>query len=333
MITLKKIAEELNVSISTVSKALHDSPEISELTIKRVKELASKHNYRPNQAALNLKKRSTRTIGVIIPNILNYFFAKALLGIEKEAAKQGYNIITCLSNESIEKEKNTLELLSNGSVDGFILSVAEETQVKKDKTHFNSIINQKYPLVIFDRFFDVLNCNKIIGDDFEATYNATNHLIKEGRKNIAVISNIGGLNVASLRIKGYEKAIREAGKETLILNIEASENQEQDIEDFIVKNKNVVDGIIAIDNTSGVIALNKINKIGIEIPKQMSIIGFSSDNVLKFTNPKLSTIDQNPELLGVESVKKMISIINDNADAKPTTTVIKTKLELRGTTL
>ncbi|OIQ24129.1 LacI family DNA-binding transcriptional regulator [Lacinutrix sp. MedPE-SW] len=333
MITLKKIAEELQVSVSTVSKALHDSPEISDVTIAKVKSIAEKYNYRPNQSALNLKKRSTKTIGVIIPNILNYFFAKALLGIEEEATKQGYNIITCLSNESIEKEKKTLDLLSNGSVDGFILSVAEETQVKKDKSHFNNIINQKYPLVIFDRFFDVINCNKIIADDYEATYNATKHLIGEGRTSIALVSNISGLNVANLRINGYNEALKETQQEPIILNIKNPDNQEQEIEDFIKANKNKVDGIIAIDNTSGVIILNKALKLNISIPKDLSLIGFSSNNVLKFTNPKLSTIEQNPELLGAASVKKVIEIINSNTKIKPTTSIIKTTLELRETTL
>ena len=333
MITLKKIAEELQVSVSTVSKALHNSPEISEATIEKVKEIAEKYNYRPNQSALNLKKRSTKTIGVIIPNILNFFFAKALLGIEEEATKQGYNIITCLSNESIEKEKKTLDLLSNGSVDGFILSVAEETQVKKDKSHFNNIINQNYPLVIFDRFFDVINCNKIIADDYEATYNATKHLISEGRQNIALVSNISGLNVANLRINGYNEAINEAKQKPLILNIENPENQEQEIEAFIKMHKNKVDGIIAIDNTSGVIILNKAQKLKINIPKQLSLIGFSSSNVLKFTNPKLSTIEQNPELLGAASGKKVREIINSDTKIKPTTSIIKTTLNLRETTL
>ena len=124
MVTLKQLAKELNVSISTVSKALNNSEEIGEDTVRRVKELAKLYNYRPNKVALSLKNNKTRTIGVIIPNILNRFLAKVLFGIESEATKQGYNIITCISNESLEKEKESLQLLANGSVDGFILSVA-----------------------------------------------------------------------------------------------------------------------------------------------------------------------------------------------------------------
>ena len=124
-VTLKQLALELNVSISTVSKALKNSYEINETTIKKVKALAKKYNYKPNKIALNLKNRQSKTIGVIIPNILNYFFAKVLLGIEQEANNRGYQIIICLSNNHYQKEVDCLNLLCDGSVDGFILSIAK----------------------------------------------------------------------------------------------------------------------------------------------------------------------------------------------------------------
>ncbi|MEE2801014.1 MAG: LacI family DNA-binding transcriptional regulator, partial [Bacteroidota bacterium] len=130
MITLKDLANTLGVSVSTVSKALKDSPEISQDTIKRVKEIAKELNYRPNTLALSLKNRQTKTLGVIIPDILNPFFANTLYGIEQQANKLGYNIITCISNESFTKENDSINLLSNGSVDGFILSISQETQAK-----------------------------------------------------------------------------------------------------------------------------------------------------------------------------------------------------------
>ena len=135
MITLKDLAATLGVSVSTVSKALKDSPEISKDTIARVKEIAKELNYRPNTLALSLKNRKTKTIGVIIPDILNAFFARILYGIEQESTALGYNIITCLSNESFEKENNSLHLLANGSVDGFIMSIAEETQSNGEVKH------------------------------------------------------------------------------------------------------------------------------------------------------------------------------------------------------
>jgi len=159
MITMKELASKLNVSVSTVSKALNDSPEISPNTIKRIKELANLYNYKPNRIALNLKTSRTKTIGVVIPDILNPFFAKVLLGIESEAAKLGYNIITCLSNEVMQKEKDSLSLLSNGSVDGYILSVSEETQTHNTSDHFEYYINEGLPIVMFDRVVENIDCD------------------------------------------------------------------------------------------------------------------------------------------------------------------------------
>src|SRR6476620_3454695 len=145
--TLKQIAKELHVSVSTVSKALNDSPEISEQTKTKVQEYAKLKNYKPNVIGLNLKNRKTKTIGVIIPNILNSFFAKVFTGIEKVADEKGYNVITCISNESLDKEMHTLDMLSNGTIDGFILSVSEEAQKLGEFGHFKDIISGGTPIV------------------------------------------------------------------------------------------------------------------------------------------------------------------------------------------
>ena len=173
--TLKQIAKELDVSVSTVSKALNDSPEISEKTKTRIKEYAKLKNYKPNVIGLNLKNRKTKTIGVIIPNILNSFFAKVFSGIEKVADEKGYNVITCISNESLEKEINTLEMLSNGTIDGFILSVSEEAQKLQEYNHFKEIISEGTPIVMFDRIADEVECDKVVVDDFDSALNATQH--------------------------------------------------------------------------------------------------------------------------------------------------------------
>ena len=208
-ITLKLLADELGLSISTVSKALKDSYEINEKTIARVKALAKKYNYRPNRMALSLKSSKTKTIGVIIPNILNYFFSKVLLGLEEEANKHGYHIIICLSNNQYQKESESLQLLSDGSVDGFILSIAKETQLKKHNSHFKDIIKQGYPIVMFDRVSDKIECDKVIINDFDAAYDATSYLLNQGRKKIALLSTINDLNIGKLRRDGYRKALKD----------------------------------------------------------------------------------------------------------------------------
>ena len=204
--TLKQIAQEFGVSISTVSKALSDSPEISEATKIKIQEYAALQNYKPNSIAKNLKNQRTNTIGVIIPNILNPFFAKVFSGIEKVALEKGYNVITGISNESLKKEQQVMDMLNNGTIDGFIVAIAEETQSFKEYKHFKDIMNSGTPIVMFDRVADGINCDKVVVDDFDSAYDATTHLIKLGSKKIALLSTIHNLSVGKLRFEGYQKA-------------------------------------------------------------------------------------------------------------------------------
>ena len=156
-VTLKQIAKELDVSISTVSKALKNSIEISEDTRQKVQAFAKLYNYRPNNIALSLKNRKTKTIGVIIPEIVHHFFSKVISGIEKQALSRGYNVIVGLSNESFSNEVINMEMLANGSIDGFILSVSKETMLLQDYHHLTETINQGMPVVMFDRVINEIN--------------------------------------------------------------------------------------------------------------------------------------------------------------------------------
>ena len=334
MVTLKQLAEQLNVSVSTVSKALHESEEISKETIERVKALAKQLNYQPNKVALSLKSNKTKTLGVIIPNILNHFFAKVLYGIEEEATKKGYDIIICISHESYAKELQSLEVLGNGSVDGFILSIAEETQIKNQSQHIESVVQQGIPVVMFDRVADNVDCDKVIIDDFGAAYEATKHLLDEGRKQIVLLSNIEELSVGKLRVNGYLKALEEAPKyrnKPIVINIGKDADIELAIEEMFKKHPKV-DGILSIDNTTGVVALHKALKKGIDVPKALSIIGFSDENVLPFTEPKLSTISQHAMDIGKASVDLILERIKSKSASESRVKTIKTNLVFRSTT-
>ena len=227
-ITIKELSKILEVSISTVSKALNDSYEISVSTKEKIQKYAKANNYKPNFNALSLKNRQTKTIGIIIPNMLNYFFAQVFNGIEKVANKRGYKIISCISNESFKKEVETIEMLSNGSIDGFILSLAEETVSKNNFSHFKEVLDNGTPIVMFDRVAHDVLCDKVIVDDFDATYNATKSLIDEGRKYIAFVSNINDISVGKLRERGYNKAILENGNlEPLVLKIKNKDDHQK----------------------------------------------------------------------------------------------------------
>ena len=334
MVTLKQLAKELNVSISTVSKALNNSEEIGEETIRRVKELAELYDYKPNKVALSLKQNKTKTIGVIIPDILNHFLAKVLFGIEREATKYGYNIITCISNESLQQEKESLHLLANGSVDGFILSVAEETQVKNEIEHFKKTISQGLPIVMFDRVAHDVLCDKVIVDDFEATYNATKSLQLEKRKNIAFISTIDGLSVGKLRERGYNKAILEStNHQPLILKIKKKDDQQKKIIALFKKNK-TIDGVIAADSSSGIIAINAAIKFGLKVPKDISVIGFASKADSSHAIPQLTTIRQHAKEIGAFAAQLLIDrLLNKGVEEDVKTKIVKTTLVKNKSTL
>lgn len=333
--TLKQIAKELGVSVSTVSKALNDSPEISEQTKIKIKEYAKLKNYKPNVIGLNLKNRKTKTIGVIIPNILNSFFAKVFSGIEKVADKKGYNVITCISNESLEKEIHTLEMLSNGTIDGFILSVSQEAQKLQDYSHFSAIINDGTPIVMFDRIADEVECDKVVVDDFDSALNSTQHLINLGCKNIALISSVDNLSVGKLRADGYLKALKDNNipiNEKIILRTDSEDDMKSKI-DAIFDQK--IDGIFALDENDSVAALRVGLKKGYRVPEDISIIGFA-DGILasRRLSPSLTTVSQHGIEIGEVAAKRLISRLEEKEGETSDyeTIVIKTKLKEREST-
>ena len=334
--TLKQIAKELNVSVSTVSKALNDSPEISEQTKTKIKEYAKLKNYKPNVIGLNLKNRKTKTIGVIIPNILNSFFAKVFSGIEKVADSKGYNVIMCISNESLEKEAHTLEMLSNGTIDGFILSVSEEAQKQNNYDHFKEIINDGTPIVMFDRIAEGIDCDKVIVDDFDSALDSTQRLIDLGCKNIALLSSVDNLSVGKLRFEGYLKALEKNNipvNTNLIIRTDSEEDLKVQMEEVFANNK--IDGIFALEENDSVAALRMGLKKGYKIPEELCIIGFA-DGILasRRLSPSLTTVSQHGIEIGEEAAKLLIKRLEDDSEEEPPyeTKVIKTVLKERETT-
>jgi LacI family transcriptional regulator len=333
--TLKQIAKELNVSVSTVSKALNDSPEISDQTKIRIKEYAKLKNYKPNVIGLNLKNRKTKTIGVIIPNILNSFFAKVFSGIEKVADEKGYNVIMCISNESFDKEAHTLEMLSNGTIDGFVLSVSEEAQKLNDYSHFASIINDGTPIVMFDRIAEGIECDKVVVDDFNSAVNATQRLIDLGCKNIALFSSVDNLSVGKLRTDGYLKALKDnniAINKNIILRTDSEDDLNFRVQEL--SETCAIDAIFALEESDSVAALKYGLKRGNKIPEELSIIGFA-DGILasRRLSPSLTTVSQHGVEIGEVAAKLLIDRLESEEENKPyETVVIKTKLKEREST-
>jgi LacI family transcriptional regulator len=332
--TLKQISKELGFSISTISKALSDSPEISENTKRKIKEFAQLKNYKPNSMAKNLKNQETKTIGVIIPNILNPFFAKVFVGIEKIANEKGYNLITYIANESFKKEKHALDLLSNGSVDGFILSVAEETQKLNEYLHFKDTINNGYPIVMFDRISNDVQCDKVVVNDYESAFDATEYLIKKGCKNIALFSCIEDLSVGKLRQKGYEDALKKheiSKNESIILSKNNEESFNEKIE-AVLKN-NTIDGVFGLDEHASTYALKIALKLNKKIPEEIKIIGFADGNWSRRLTPSLSTVSQHAPAIGEKAATLLIDTLTQKDEFyKYETYVLKTELREREST-
>lgn len=335
--TLKQIAKELGVSVSTVSKALSNSPEISEPTKIKVQEFAKLKNYKPNNIAVNLKSKRSKTIGVIIPNILNPFFAKVFSGIEKAANARGYNVITCISNESLKKEITAMDMLSNGTIDGFILSVADETQKEHEFKHFKDAIADDIPIVMFDRISEDVNCDKVIVDDFDSAVNAVSHLIKTGCKNIALISNIDNLSVGQLRAEGYLEALKANGvaiNEDLILRCESTEELEEKFPAFFDIKGKKIDGVFALEESASVTAHKAVLKAGFRIPEDVQLIGFADGVWSRRLTPSLSTVSQHGPEIGEAAAETLINRLEskEGEELPYETKVIKTELRQRDST-
>jgi LacI family transcriptional regulator len=335
-VTLKQIAKELDVSISTVSKSLRNSIEISEDTRQKVQAFAKLYNYKPNNIALSLKNRKTKTICIIIPEIIHHFFATVISGVEHIANEKGYNVIVCLSDESFDKEVINMEMLANGSIDGFILSLSKETQQKRDFHHILEVINQGMPVVMFDRVTNDILCDKVIIDDNLAAFNATQFLIGKGFKNIALITTIDYVSVGKLRTDGYTKALLTNDlqvNDDLILKIEDIDAIESKISDLITNNS--IDAIFAVNELFAVTAIKTANKLGKKVPDDISVIGFTDGIISKYSSPSISTVGQNGVKMGEKAAKMLIERLeNEDEDYEEhyKTEVIETQLVIREST-
>ncbi|MEX0359346.1 MAG: LacI family DNA-binding transcriptional regulator [Allomuricauda sp.] len=332
-ITLKDIAAHFGVSVSTVSKAINDSHEISNDLKQRIQEFAKEHHYRPNHVALSLLKKSTKTIGVVVPNILNYFFTQVFYGIEQSANARGYGIISCISDESYLKECQTVDLLSSGTADGIIMSLSEETQAKGNVEHLQDLIENQIPMVMFDRVSDDLDCDKIVVDDFEAGYKTTQHLLRTGCKKIAIISSIYNSSVGKLRVEGYKKALQENGKdfdEKRVVKVGRNDDLELLISLLIADKE--IDGIIALDEMTAVDTLNILKMKGVDVPDQISIVGFTNGRLSKYVSPALSMVSQHGKYIGELAANILIDRIEYEGEMPFTTKLVKTTLIEREST-
>lgn len=333
-LTLKQIARELDVSVSTVSKALRDSPEISDETRQKIQAFAKLYNYKPNNIALSLKNRKTRTVGLVLPEIVHDFFATVISGVEEVANKRGYNVLICLSNNSFDREVMNMEMLANGSIDGFILSVAKETQQKGDYHHLEEVISQGMPVVMVDRVVNDIICDKVIIDDSDGARDAVQHLIDNGCRKIAIITTVDYVSVGKLRTEGYLRALRNNDievDENLILKIEDVDNSREEIAAFLAERD--VEGIFAVNEQFATSAVKALFDKGLSVPKDVLIFSFSDGELSRRFIPTLSTVNQHGSEMGARAAELLIDRIERSAtDEKFQTAIVKTSLIEREST-
>ena len=338
-ITLKQIARELDVSISTVSKSLRNSLEIGEETRLKVQAFAKFYNYKPNNIALSLKNRKTKSIGIIIPEIVHYFFSTVINGIEQVANEHGYSVVICLSDDSFDKEVLNMEMLANGSIDGFIMSLSKETQYKGDFHHITEVINQGMPVVMFDRVTNDILCDKVIIDDKAAAYEAVQSLIDNGRKKIALVTTVDYVSVGKLRTDGYEKALLDNGlpfNEDLIIKIEDVDTCEITISQLL--HDRAFDAVFAVNELFAVTIIKTANKMGLKVPEDLAVIAFTDGIISKYSTPSITTVSQSGEKMGNKAAKMLIERLeaehddDDEENENYTTEVIETHLIEREST-
>ncbi|MGF1638072.1 MAG: LacI family DNA-binding transcriptional regulator [Cyclobacteriaceae bacterium] len=331
-VTIKDIAKQLNISPSTVSRALRDLPDVKQETRDAVKMLASQLEYQPNTIAQGLVKRRSFNIGVVIPDFRIHFFASALSGIFKAANAAGYNVMVSQTNESYEAEIKSVQALVANRVDGLIFALSIETQ-KFD--HINQVIRQNTPVIIFNRMSDEITASKVLIDDYEGGLKATYHLLECGCKRIAHLSGPANLEISRQRLKGFKDAMTDKGAEvhaSLIENTDFTIDSGYAAMKKIIDSGVVFDGVFAVNDPVAYGAIAAMKEANIKIPDQVSIVGFTNEPFARLIEPKLTTVAQPMLQIGEEATKLLISYIENGRPAQPETHVFGTELIIRDST-
>jgi LacI family transcriptional regulator len=305
-ITIYDLAEELNLSPATVSRALKNNPIINAETRKKILDLAAKRGYRSNAFASNLRTQKTNTIGVIVHELNSYFMTAVLAGIEEVATEAGYDILIAHSNETVAKERTNAHNLFNKRVDGVIASLAYDTD---DLTHFEPFIKKHIPLLFFDRIDNSIAATQVVIDNVEAGYQATKHLIQQGCKRIVHATANLKRNVYADRLAGYKKALLEHQlpyNESLVLVNDFKEDTGKLIVEQILAMKQQPDGLFVTNDFCSAVCIAEFKKTGIKVPKDIAVVGFNNDVVSRMVEPNITTINYPGKLMGRTIAERLV---------------------------
>ena len=328
--SISDIAKELDLAVSTVSRALNGHSRISESTRQRVWKLAEQLNYHPNHLAAALRKGRSNTLGVIVPHIDGHFFALVMKGIEAVANKSGFNVMLCQSNEDYVHEQKNIETLINAQVDGILVSLSRTT---RDFKHFEKVRKRGIPLVFFDRILDGIDVSAVVLDDYQGGYQSVKHLLDQGCRRIAHFGGPQHLNIYKNRYLGYCQALRD---HQLPVEEELVVFGDMKIEDGIAAMKQLLDlpllpdAVFSASDFSIVGALQVLKERKLRIPYDMALAGFSNETFTSLTEPMLTSVDQHCEEMGRSAMRLLLEMVQEHThQLSPRKIVLQPKLLLR----
>lgn len=326
-VTIHDIARSLGLDSSTVSRALNNSTRVTEKTKEKVQAKAKELGYQRNLIAANLRKSKTNTIGVVIPRISRHFFSSVIDGIEETAYKANYNIIICQSLEELDREIKMLDTLISNRVDGVLISISMET---KNYDHLNRLKNNGTPFVIFDRYCDIPGNNNVLINDVKGGYDATNHLISKGYKNIIHFSGPQEFEIYKNRLKGYKKALEENNmkfNKDFVISSKLMEKDGVNIVASLIEKGINFDGIFSANDVAAIGAMKELKKNKIKIPEDVGIVGFSNEPISRVIEPTLTTLDQSGNVMGKKATNLLLNTIkNKDFQIENQTIILDSKL-------
>lgn len=330
-VTIKDIAKILGISKSTVSRALGGGVDVHPETKKKILELARQLDYERNTLAVNLKQQKTNTIGVIVPETINRFFARAIGGIQKRADLAGVNVMICQSNESYITEKKNIHSLVSSRVDGLIVSISRETD-RSD--HFASLADKGIPLVFFDRICEDIAASQVCTDNYEIAFEGTEHLIAQGCKRIAFVAGPQHLYNSRHRLNGYLDALQKHAlpvRDAYILHSHYRSDKVEEYTRYLINLPQRPDAVFCINDYAALEMMYIMKKSGLRIPHDIAILGFNNESICRFVDPSLSTIDNPAHEIGVAAAEILINHIRHN-ELPPEKRIVKSTLIMRDST-
>lgn len=330
--TIRDLALKLRTSISTVSRALRNAPDVNPETKRAVLELARQLHYEPNRIAQSLRTKKTNTLGIVVPQLHLHFFSSAICGIQEYATAHNYGVMICQSLESLATEISTVQMLVSNRVDGLLISLSSETN---DYDHLEVLAEKKIPVVLFDRVTDVLDFARVIVDDCTSAFNAVEYLIRTGCRRIAYLGGQDHLSISNERLKGYVQALTRNDlpiDQELIIHCNNFERDPVNAVRALCSGPNPPDAFFCMNDPIAVLVIQTLKAMNIRIPDEVSIVGFTNEPASELIEPSLTTVAQPSYQMGQVAVELLLQQIDQKESFSPVKKVIPTTLMVRRST-